>query len=103
MMGGWKIVKTMGMKLTKLKPVHGFCAEFAGSCSIFFATYLGIPISTTHTISGSIIGVGSVQSLAGIKWETAIRIVAAWVLTIPAAAIVSAIVFWVIQFFHPGF
>lgn len=103
MMGGWKIVKTMGMKLTKLKPVHGFCAEFAGSMSIFFATYLGIPISTTHTISGSIIGVGSVQSLAGIKWETAMRIVAAWVLTIPAAALVSALVFWIIQAFHPAF
>jgi PiT family inorganic phosphate transporter len=103
MMGGWKIVKTMGMKLTKLKPVHGFCAEFAGSMSIFFATHLGIPISTTHTISGSIIGVGSVQNLAGIKWETAIRIVAAWVLTIPAAAIVSALFFWLIQAVHPLF
>lgn len=103
MMGGWKIVKTMGMKLTKLKPVHGFCAELAGSCSILFATHLGIPISTTHAISGSIIGVGSVQNLAGIKWETAIRIVAAWVLTIPAAAIVSALVFWLIQYIHPGF
>ncbi len=103
MMGGWKIVKTMGMKLTQLKPVHGFCAELAGSCSIFIATHLGIPISTTHTISGSIIGVGSVQNLAGINWETAIRIVAAWVLTIPAAGIVSALVFWAIQAIHCGF
>ncbi|MDP4270375.1 MAG: inorganic phosphate transporter [Bacteroidota bacterium] len=103
MMGGWKIVKTMGMKLTQLKPVHGFCAELAGSCSIFIATHLGIPISTTHTISGSIIGVGSVQNLAGVKWETAIRIVAAWVLTIPAAGIVSALVFWGIKALHCGF
>ena len=103
MMGGWKIVKTMGMKLTKLKPVHGFCAELAGSCSILFATSLGIPISTTHAIAGSIIGVGSVQSLAGIKWDTASRIVLAWILTIPAAAIVSALLFWLIQAIHPGF
>lgn len=103
MMGGWKIVKTMGMKLTKLKPVHGFCAELAGSCSILFATNLGIPISTTHAISGSIIGVGSVQNLAGIKWETAFRIVAAWVLTIPAAALVSALIFWAMQALLPGF
>jgi inorganic phosphate transporter, PiT family len=96
-MGGWKIVKTMGMKLTKLKPVHGFCAETAGAFTIFLATRLGIPISTTHTIAGSIIGVGSTTNLAGIKWKIAFRIVMAWVLTIPASAIVGAVTFWVIQ------
>jgi PiT family inorganic phosphate transporter len=76
--GGWRIVKTMGMKLTKLKPVHGFCAESAGAFTIFLATNLGIPISTTHTISGSIIGVGTVTNLSGIKWKIAFRIILAW-------------------------
>jgi inorganic phosphate transporter, PiT family len=102
-LGGWRIVKTMGMKLTKLKPVHGFSAETAGAFTIFLATHLGIPISTTHTIAGSIIGVGSTTNLAGIKWKIAFRIVAAWFLTIPASALVSAICFWVIRFFHPAF
>lgn len=101
--GGWRIVKTMGMKLTKLKPVHGFCAETAGAFSIFFATNLGIPISTTHTISGSIIGVGTVTNLSGIKWKIAMRIVLAWILTIPAAALVGALCFWTVRFIHPGF
>ncbi len=102
-MGGWKIVKTMGMKLTKLKPVHGFCAETAGAFTIFLATQLGIPISTTHTIAGSIIGVGSVTSLSGIKWKIAFRIVIAWVLTIPASAGVSVVCFWIIKTLHPAF
>jgi len=102
-MGGWKIVKTMGMKLTKLKPVQGFCAESAGAATVFLATHMGIPISTTHTIAGSIIGVGSTTNMAGIKWKIAFRIVMAWVLTIPAAAFVSALCFWAIQMFHGGF
>jgi PiT family inorganic phosphate transporter len=102
-MGGWKIVKTMGMKLTKLKPVHGFCAETAGAFTIFLATRMGVPISTTHTISGAIIGVGSTTNLAGIKWKIAFRIVMAWFLTIPAAAIVGALCFWLIQLIHGGF
>jgi PiT family inorganic phosphate transporter len=101
--GGWRIVKTMGMKLTKLKPVHGFAAETSGALTIFLATSLGIPISTTHTIAGSIIGVGAVTNLTGIKWKIAINIVIAWVLTIPASAIVSALCFWLAQAFHPGF
>jgi len=101
--GGWRIVKTMGMKLTKLKPVHGFCAETAGAFTIFFATSVGIPVSTTHTITGSIIGVGSVQSFSSIKWLVAFRMVVAWVLTIPAAGLISAISFWIIKLISPAF
>lgn len=102
-MGGWKIVRTMGMKLTKLKPVHGFAAETAGAATIFLATHLGVPVSTTHTISGSIIGVGSTTNLAGIKWSTASRIVIAWVVTIPFAAATSGICFMVAKLLHGGF
>jgi PiT family inorganic phosphate transporter len=102
-MGGWKIVKTMGMKLTKLKPVHGFCAETAGAATIFLATLLGVPISTTHTIAGSIIGVGSTMHASSIKWKVASRIVIAWFVTIPFAGIVAAICFYIVQYFHPGF
>lgn len=102
-MGGWKIVKTMGMKLTKLKPVHGFCAETAGAFTIFMATKMGIPISTTHTIAGAIIGVGSTTNLAGIKWKIAFRIVMAWFLTIPASAIVSALCLWLIKLISTSF
>jgi PiT family inorganic phosphate transporter len=101
--GGWRIVKTMGMKLTKLKPVHGFAAETSGALTIFFATSLGVPISTTHTIAGSIIGVGAVTNLTGIKWKIAMNIVIAWILTIPAAAIVSALCFWLVQVLNPAF
>jgi len=101
--GGWRIVKTMGMKLTKLKPVHGFAAETSGALTIFLATSLGVPISTTHTIAGSIIGVGAVTNLTGIKWKIAMNIVVAWVLTIPASAIVSALCFWLAQALHAGF
>ncbi len=93
----------MGMKLTKLKPVHGFCAETAGAITIFLATNLGIPISTTHTISGSIIGVGTVTNLAGIKWKIAINIVIAWILTIPASGLVAALCYYLAAAFHPGF
>jgi PiT family inorganic phosphate transporter len=102
-LGGWRIVKTMGMKLAKLKPVHGFCAETAGAFTIFFATHLGIPISTTQTIAGSIVGVGSVSGLSGIKWKIVIRILYAWLFTIPASALVSAIVFWLIQLISSKF
>ncbi|HRP03055.1 MAG TPA: inorganic phosphate transporter [Candidatus Kapabacteria bacterium] len=102
-LGGWKIVKTMGMKLTKLKPVHGFAAETAGAFTIFFATQLGIPVSTTHTIAGSIIGVGSTTNLAGIKWKTASRIVIAWLVTIPLSGLVAAICFWIVKLLHPAF
>lgn len=87
--GGWRIVKTMGMKITKLKPIGGFCAESAGALTLFGATALGIPVSTTHTITGSIVGVGSVTKLSAIRWGVAGRIIWAWVLTIPASAIIA--------------
>jgi inorganic phosphate transporter, PiT family len=89
--GGWRIVKTMGMGLTHLKPVGGFCAEVAGAITLFTATYLKIPVSTTHTITGAIIGVGSVTKASGIRWAVATRIVWAWIFTIPAAATVGAL------------
>jgi PiT family inorganic phosphate transporter len=101
-LGGWKIVKTMGMKLTKLKPVHGFAAETAGAATLFIATNLGIPVSTTHTISGSIVGVGSTTNANSIKWDTVSRIIIAWLVTIPFAALVSALVFWTVKFLHGG-
>jgi PiT family inorganic phosphate transporter len=88
--GGWRIVKTMGMGLTHLKPVGGFCAEIAGAITLFTATALKIPVSTTHTITGAIIGVGSVNTVRGIRWSVATRIVYAWIFTIPAAGMVGA-------------
>jgi PiT family inorganic phosphate transporter len=90
--GGWKIVKTMGMGLTHLKPVGGFCAEMAGAVTLFGATALQIPVSTTHTITGAIVGVGSVTKARGIRWGVATRIIYAWVFTIPAAGLVGALV-----------
>ena len=95
--GGWRIVKTMGMKITKLRPVGGFCAETAGATTLFVVNHLGIPVSTTHTITGSIIGVGATTSLSGIKWGVAERIVMAWILTIPAAAAVAAGCLYVVR------
>jgi inorganic phosphate transporter, PiT family len=89
--GGWRIVKTMGMGLTHLKPVGGFCAEVAGAITLFIATFLKIPVSTTHTITSAIVGVGSVTKARGIRWAVATRIVYAWIFTIPAAAIVGAL------------
>ena len=88
--GGWRIVKTMGMGLTSLKPVGGFCAEVAGAITLFGATHFKIPVSTTHTITGAIVGVGSVQKLRGIRWGVASRIVWAWIFTIPMAGLVGA-------------
>ena len=88
--GGWRIVKTMGMGLTPLRPVGGFCAEVAGAATLFGATHFKVPVSTTHTITGAIIGVGSVTKLRGIRWGVAARIVWAWVLTIPMAGLVGA-------------
>jgi len=101
--GGWRIVKTMGMKITKLKPVGGFCAETAGATTLFMATHMGIPVSTTHTITGAIIGVGATSKLSGIKWGVAGRIVWAWVLTIPASALVAAGCFYLFKAMHFGF
>jgi PiT family inorganic phosphate transporter len=101
--GGWRIVKTMGMKITKLKPVGGFCAETAGAFTLFFATHAGIPVSTTHTIAGSIVGVGATTKLSGIKWGIAARIVWAWIITIPASALVSSLCMYAIELLHPQF
>jgi inorganic phosphate transporter, PiT family len=94
--GGWRIIHTMGSKITKLQPVGGFAAETAGAISLFTATNLGIPVSTTHTITGAIIGVGSIRRLSAVRWGIAGRIVWAWVLTIPAAAGIAAAVYWVV-------
>lgn len=98
--GGWRIVHTMGSKITKLKPVGGFCAETAGALTLFTVTHFGIPVSTTHTITGAIVGVGSTRRLSAVKWGVAGRIVWAWVLTIPAAATIAALSFLVINFVH---
>jgi PiT family inorganic phosphate transporter len=91
--GGWRIVHTMGSKITKLKPVGGFCAETAGAIALFGATLAGIPVSTTHTITGAIVGVGSTRRLSAVKWGVARRIVWAWVLTIPGAGLIAALSF----------
>jgi PiT family inorganic phosphate transporter len=91
MFGGWRIVKTMGTKITKLQPFGGFCAETSGAITLFLATHLGIPVSTTHTITGAIIGVGATRRISAVKWGVAGTIVWAWILTIPLAAIVSAL------------
>ncbi len=93
--GGWRIVKTMGQRITKLKPVGGFAAESGGAISLFLATNLGIPVSTTHTITGSIIGVGSAQRVRAVRWGVAGNIIAAWVVTIPASALIAAAAWWV--------
>lgn len=93
--GGWKVVKTMGMKITKLKPVDGFCAETSGAATIIMCTLLGIPVSTTHVIAGSITGVGSTKRAKAVRWGIARRIVWAWLLTIPASAIVGALTYYI--------
>lgn len=95
MFGGWRIVKTMGQKITKLKPVGGFCAETGGAITLFLATSLGIPVSTTHTITGAIVGVGATRKLSAVRWGIAGGIVWAWVLTIPASAAMAAFFWWV--------
>jgi inorganic phosphate transporter, PiT family len=99
MFGGWRIVKTMGQKITKLKPVGGFCAECSGAITLFTATALGIPVSTTHTITGAIVGVGAAQKLSAVRWGVAGGIVWAWILTIPCSAFVSAVAWWLVQHF----
>jgi PiT family inorganic phosphate transporter len=95
MFGGWRIVKTMGQKITKLKPVGGFCAETGGAMTLFLATALGVPVSTTHTITGAIVGVGSTQRASAVRWGVAGGIVWAWILTIPASAFVAGVAYWV--------
>ncbi|RTL51377.1 MAG: inorganic phosphate transporter [Rhodocyclaceae bacterium] len=93
--GGWRIVKTMGQRITKLKPVGGFCAETGGALTLFMSTALGIPVSTTHTITGAIVGVGSTRGASNVRWGVAGSIVWAWVLTIPASAFIAAAAWWI--------
>jgi PiT family inorganic phosphate transporter len=97
--GGWRIVRTMGMRITKLRPVGGFCAETAGAITLFFVTLTGIPVSTTHTITGSIVGVGSTSRLSAVRWGVAGQIVWAWVLTIPFTAAFAALFYFLVSFF----
>jgi PiT family inorganic phosphate transporter len=92
--GGWRIVKTMGQKITKLRPVGGFSAETAGAITLFIASSLGVPVSTTHTITGAIVGVGAARRISAVRWGIAGSIVIAWVITIPAAAAISAMSYW---------
>jgi PiT family inorganic phosphate transporter len=95
--GGWRIVKTMGQKITKLRPIDGFCAETAAASSIFLSTHLGIPVSTTHVITGAISGVGAVQRLSAVRWGVTLRIVWAWIFTIPASGIIAFLLFSLIK------
>jgi PiT family inorganic phosphate transporter len=99
LVGGWRIVKTMGQKITKLKPVGGFCAETGGAITLFLATSLGIPVSTTHTITGAIVGVGATRKVSAVRWGVAGNIVWAWIFTIPAAGLMAAICWWLGRFF----
>ncbi|MBV9224408.1 MAG: inorganic phosphate transporter [Acidobacteriaceae bacterium] len=100
--GGWRVVHTMGTRLTRLKPRSGFCAETGAAISILLATWLGLPVSTTHVVAGAIAGVGSIQRVRAVRWSVATDIVVAWILTIPAAALVSALAFFLIRAFQPA-
>ena len=101
--GGWRIVKTMGQRITKIRPPGGFCAELSGSLALFIATFFGIPVSTTHTIAGSIVGVGATQSISAVRWGVAGNLVWAWILTIPCSAFVAGIAWWLGRhLFAPG-
>jgi inorganic phosphate transporter, PiT family len=102
MSGGWRIVRTMGTRLTRLQPRSGFCAETGAAVSVLFATWLGLPVSSTHAIAGAIAGVGSIQRTRAVRWHVAGGIITAWILTIPAAAFVSAVVYYGIRIFVPG-
>ncbi|HVV40173.1 MAG TPA: inorganic phosphate transporter [Nitrobacter sp.] len=96
LMGGWRIVRTMGLRITKLTPMQGFCAETGGAATLFMATFLGVPVSTTHTITGAIVGVGASRRLSAVRWNVASSIVYAWIFTIPASAIVAALAYWAV-------
>jgi len=100
-LGGWRIVKTMGQRITKLKPVGGFCAETAGALTLIGTALTGIPVSTTHTITGAIVGVGATQRLSAVRWGVATRILWAWIFTIPASAAVAALIFWIMHLIVP--
>jgi inorganic phosphate transporter, PiT family len=91
LVGGWRIVRTVGSKITRMTPVQGFCASAGGAIMLFAATYLGIPVSTTHTVTGSIIGVGAARKASAVRWNIAGNIVIAWIITLPAAALMAAL------------
>jgi inorganic phosphate transporter, PiT family len=97
--GGWRIIHTMGSKITRLTPFGGFAAETAGAITLFTASHLGVPVSTTHTITGAIVGVGATRRLSAVRWGVAGRIVWAWLLTIPMSALIGAMTFWIVRFF----
>ena len=97
LMGGWRIVRTMGLRITKLTPMQGFCAETGGAATLFMATWLGVPVSTTHTITGAIVGVGAARRVSAVRWNVASSIVYAWVITIPASAIIAALTYWAVN------
>ena len=102
LMGGWRIVRTMGLRITKLTPMQGFCAETGGAATLFIATWLGVPVSTTHTITGAIVGVGAARRVSAVRWNVASSIVYAWVITIPASAIVAALAYWAVALLRIG-
>ena len=95
LLGGWRIVHTMGSKITRLSPMQGFCAETGGAITLFLATGLGVPVSTTHTITGAIVGVGAARRVSAVRWNVAKDIVIAWIVTMPAAAAIAALAYWV--------
>jgi PiT family inorganic phosphate transporter len=95
--GGWRIVHTMGSRITHLKPIQGFCAETGGAITLFIATGLGVPVSTTHTITGAIVGVGAARRAAAVRWHVAQRIVIAWVVTLPAAALIAGVTYRLVR------
>jgi PiT family inorganic phosphate transporter len=97
--GGWRIVRTMGSRITRLTPVQGFCAETGGAITLFLATWLGVPVSTTHTITGAIVGVGAARRVSAVRWNVTTNILVAWVITMPAAAIVGALFYWSVGLF----
>ncbi len=100
MLGGWRVVRTLGIRVTKLQPIGGFCAETAGAITLFLASHGGIPVSTTHTITGAIMGVGATKRLSAVRWGVARRILWAWVLTIPCSALVAGVAYWLISLFR---
>ncbi len=99
LLGGWRIVHTMGSRITHLKPIQGFCAETGGALTLFLATALGVPVSTTHTITGAIVGVGAARRASAVRWHVAQRIVIAWVLTLPAAGLLGALMYKAVRYF----
>jgi PiT family inorganic phosphate transporter len=100
--GGWRIVKTMGQRIIKLRPVDGFCAETGAAATLVMTIFGGVPVSTTHTITGAIVGVGSMKRLSAVRWGVAGRVVWAWILTIPAAAVIAAVSWWILHPFLAG-